>query len=295
MPDSRLIITAVPGYFQQSEQDTDASVYDYAKNNFGLIDRSYDSDRTFDPERKKTQWQRFANHVEQLRKNSNVDYRVLYLGRHGQGYHNVAESYYGTAEWDRYWSKLEGGIIDNEKVSWADAHLTDRGIQDALEVNAFWKQASSISKIPAPQKYYTSPLHRCCATANLSFSDLELPETQPFIPEIRELLRETNGEHTCDRRSTASYIHSEFPSYTFEPSFSETDDLWKPDERETDAAQTVRLHRALEEIFAIDQSSFLSITSHSGSIAALLRAVGHRTFALPTGGVMPLFVKVERK
>lgn len=71
-----------------------------AKNNFGLIDRSYDSDQAFDPERKKTQWQRFANHVEQLRKDAKADYRVLYLGRHGQGYHNVAESYYGTTEWD---------------------------------------------------------------------------------------------------------------------------------------------------------------------------------------------------
>lgn len=29
MPESRLSLTAVPGYFQQSEKDTDASVYDY--------------------------------------------------------------------------------------------------------------------------------------------------------------------------------------------------------------------------------------------------------------------------
>lgn len=119
---------------------------------------------------------------------------------------------------------------------------------------------------------------------------------RPFLSYTNppQLLRETNGEHTCDRRSTASYIHSEFPSYTFEPDFSETDVLWKPDERETDAAQTMRLHQALEDIFTVDErSAFLSITSHSGSIAAILRAVGHRTFALPTGGVMPLFVKVK--
>jgi hypothetical protein len=25
-----------------------------------------------------------------------------------QGYHNVAETKYGTPEWDRYWSKLNG-------------------------------------------------------------------------------------------------------------------------------------------------------------------------------------------
>ena len=27
-------------------------------------------------------------------------YKLLYIGRHGQGVHNVAENYYGTAEWD---------------------------------------------------------------------------------------------------------------------------------------------------------------------------------------------------
>lgn len=30
----------------------------------------------------------------------NVQYRVLYLGRHGEGFHNVAESWYGTEAWD---------------------------------------------------------------------------------------------------------------------------------------------------------------------------------------------------
>lgn len=68
--------------------------------NFGLIDREYDTDSEFDPERTKTQWQRFAKYVEHLRQTSDVDYRVLYMGRHGQGYHNVAESYYGQKEWD---------------------------------------------------------------------------------------------------------------------------------------------------------------------------------------------------
>jgi len=29
-----------------------------------------------------------------------VAYKVLFLGRHGQGYHNVAEEFYGTEAWD---------------------------------------------------------------------------------------------------------------------------------------------------------------------------------------------------
>lgn len=30
----------------------------------------------------------------------NIQFKVLFLGRHGQGWHNVAESKYGTAAWD---------------------------------------------------------------------------------------------------------------------------------------------------------------------------------------------------
>ncbi len=50
----------------------------------------------------KTQWQRFAQEVARLNYEapSGTFYKVLYLGRHGQGVHNVAETKYGTAEWD---------------------------------------------------------------------------------------------------------------------------------------------------------------------------------------------------
>lgn len=30
----------------------------------------------------------------------NVAYKVLYLGRHGEGFHNVAQSWYGDDAWD---------------------------------------------------------------------------------------------------------------------------------------------------------------------------------------------------
>lgn len=72
-------------------------------------------------------------------------------------------------------------------VTWADAHLTETGVGQALAVNAFWKQGLVEAKIPAPQRYYTSPLHRCLATAHYTFTGLELPSAQPFIPEIKEV------------------------------------------------------------------------------------------------------------
>jgi hypothetical protein len=31
---------------------------------------------------------------------TNIRYKLLYVGRHGEGYHNVAEDFYGTPAWD---------------------------------------------------------------------------------------------------------------------------------------------------------------------------------------------------
>ena len=46
--------------------------------------------------------QKFEHYVWRLNRGSGrkVQYKVLYLGRHGEGYHNVAESYYGTPLWN---------------------------------------------------------------------------------------------------------------------------------------------------------------------------------------------------
>lgn len=48
------------------------------------------------------QWQRFEHYIQNLNAAapSGTSYKVLYLGRHGQGYHNVAESRYGTTLWE---------------------------------------------------------------------------------------------------------------------------------------------------------------------------------------------------
>lgn len=72
------------------------------ESNFGLIIRPYDTDRTFDPDNQKTQWERLGHKVETLNRESppEVSYKLLYLGRHGEGYHNVAERRYGTDAWD---------------------------------------------------------------------------------------------------------------------------------------------------------------------------------------------------
>jgi len=64
-----------------------------------------------------------------------------------------------------------------------------------------------------------------------------------------------NGVHTCDKRSTRSYIAKTFPQFDIEPAFSEEDELWREDHRETLEEITVRLGEALEEIFRDDPAT----------------------------------------
>ena len=109
--------------------------------------------------------------------------------------------------------------------------------------NKFWASEIATQHIPVPERYYTSPLDRCLATANITFHGLQLPAHQPCIPEVKELLREVIGIHTCDRRSNRTYIHTNFPAYTFEPGFAEDDDMWSPDVRESHDVHDVRVSR----------------------------------------------------
>lgn len=54
------------------------------------------------PKGYRTQWQRFEKYVDYLNCKAPKDtkYKVLVMGRHGEGYHNAAETYYGTPAWN---------------------------------------------------------------------------------------------------------------------------------------------------------------------------------------------------
>jgi broad specificity phosphatase PhoE len=188
-----------------------------------------------------------------------------------------------------YWSELDG----NGTTVWADADLTEPGIRQAQIANSYWRDRITTQHLPYPQSYYTSPLTRCLKTANLTFSDLALPEEYPFNPTIKDLLREGISTHTCDRRSNKTSIETLFPSFTFEPEFPEHDPFWSGILAETSTAQDARSKRVLDDLFAHDTNSWLSITSHSGEIRSLLRVLGHREFSLGTGAVIPVLVEAK--
>lgn len=47
-----------------------------------------------------SQWRRFDAHIQRLNTSETKKLKVLFLGRHGEGIHNVAERKYGTKKWD---------------------------------------------------------------------------------------------------------------------------------------------------------------------------------------------------
>ncbi|KAI0534120.1 phosphoglycerate mutase-like protein [Xylaria digitata] len=288
---STINYTTTSGFFLQDDLATDPKTFDYTTVNYGLINRSYPTDNEFDRHGKKTQWQRFEHYVNTLNRNAdkNTQYKVLFMARHGEGYHNAAESYYGTPAWNCYWGPLDG----NGTVVWKDARLTDAGLAQCTKANEFWKHALAVSKIPAPQTYYSSPLTRSATTANLTFATLALPKSRPFVPTVKELLREGISIRSCDERSNKTTLKTLLPGFRFERGFTETDLLWRGDEGETDEAKTKRTKTVLDDIFTHDESTWISLTTHSGQISTSLKVLGHRAFSLSTGQAIPVLVRAR--
>ncbi|KAH7335706.1 histidine phosphatase superfamily [Rhizoctonia solani] len=238
-----------------------------------------------------------AANITKLQKSApkNVKYVVCWFGRHGQGWHNLAESTYGTVAWDDYWSKLNG----DGNITWGpDALLTDLGKQQAqLAHNTWVTELAKPDPVPLPTKLFSSPMSRAASTLDITFTGILLTESgknDKVRPYIMEGLREVIGVHTCDKRRTKTYIRKTYNDYRIEPGFTEEDELWSVDYRETNAETDARLRTSLDTIFGRllgSKDIFISVTAHSGAISSALRVLGHRAYSLPTGGVIPVVIK----
>lgn len=156
----------------------------------------------------------------------------------------------------------------------ADPDLTELGKSQAEAAHKAWVDELP-SKIPLPQKFYSSPMTRAMLTHSITFKDIVAEEDRKTIVlEVRTVndlsvvslifsrqnLREEYGEHTCDKRKTRSEIQSAFPSFLIEEGFTENDELWTP-ERESKAHAASRARAVLDRIFGNDQeqSMFYSL------------------------------------
>ncbi|KAI9657821.1 MAG: hypothetical protein M1831_004057 [Alyxoria varia] len=318
-----LSISTLCGYFRQDETSTDPDTFEYETCHLGLIDRSYSTDSEEDAYMRA--WDRFARYVNHLNDTAreDVEYKVLYLGRHGEGWHNVALEKYGDKAWDNYWSLLEG----DESSNWSDALLTPAGRDQALtaskcfqvSINPYLHQEKLYDGVTAtPQHFYVSPLARCLETARVQFAQVHLgneaslPQNRQFQfrPTVKEMLREENGCHTCDRRSSRTWIEQHYPEYVIEPGFAEEDKLWSANVRESWDRHRGRVVMVLRDIFeelrsgsdgspedvrrGKRETAFISMTTHSGTIDRILEVIGHRVFPVRPGGILPVLVKIER-
>lgn len=269
----------VPNVFKQSLLETDETKFNYLDDHFGRINS----------------WDEIITQLNQLNAGANDDevYKLLFLSRHGAGYHNQAHAKYGNKLWNEYWSKLNG---DGEIVWGPDPELNALGKSQAHDNYLQWEKELNDEPLIKPLKWYSSPFKRSIDTFIGTFQNLfDIGELKPLI---LENLRETIGVHTCDKRSTKSEIVGNYKSVGFEiePNFEEEDVYWKSDVRELIAEQAIRINKSFQFIFndSKKDESIISITSHSGSIRAQLLVLGHRPFAVVTGGIIPVFVKATK-
>ncbi|TFK48860.1 phosphoglycerate mutase-like protein [Heliocybe sulcata] len=254
------VYKSVPGFFLQDSPTADPALIGPLPARFGLIDDSAD------------RWATFEKAVKALNDDAEegTAYKALWLGRHGEGWHNVAEA--------NHWSKLNG---DGE-ITWGpDPELTPLGHTQARAASALFSTETSL---PLPATLYASPMTRALQTLYDTFGH----DGRKVY--VMENAREHYGEHTCDKRLPLTLIKDKFPDVVFEDGMTEQDELWT-DEREAEAHVTERARAVLDTIFDMDDSWIISITSHSGLINGLLRAIGRERYSLPTGGVLPVVVK----
>lgn len=205
------------------------------------------------------------------------------------GVHNVKEREVGRHEWQQYWSKLDG----DGRLEWADAVLTEKGAQQAQDLGNFWNEAIARSKVCPPTAFYTSPLRRCLQTIEATWSKVSGISTSA-APIVREQLREIFGVHTCDRRGPTSWIREHYPDFVLPPDTPEEDPWWTPDHRETLEQHSQLWREFLCELFDGDDSTYVSITTHSGAIRALYHALGHPDVWTAAGSCVPIAVRARR-
>ncbi|AWU74764.1 uncharacterized protein C5L36_0B00310 [Pichia kudriavzevii] len=282
--------SVVPGFFHQSNPDTDDTVFNGPKVHFGLAKHS---------------WSELVCDLKKLNEEApeGVTYRLVFCARHGQGYHNVAVEEFGLKAWDDHYSHLNSAVTaDGKELVWGpDPFLTEVGERQAKWMNELITEEMQHG-FPTITKLYSSPFTRSLQTLTMTLDGIAMRKNSKedgrwLTPLVVENLRETIGGHTCDKRSSKSIIQERFQGWNlkFEEGFQEEDVLWKPDWRESIHEIALRGDRFLQMMFDDTESSdIIYTTSHSGMIKALLMAANHRQFVVPTAGMIPMLVKGVR-
>lgn len=277
--------------FYQSDPATNRTDFDFLESGFGILPAAAQPQEGLPSGL--SGWQHLAKRIDKLNaaSPSTTTYKVIFLARHGQGIHNVAWEKYGERRWDDHFSKLDGA----DGMHWVDARLTPLGEGQAQAAARCWAQQVKSQGMPVSEVFYSSPLMRCLQTARIMHAGPEwgMLGAPRYVPIVKESLRETNGVHTCDKRSPRSAIVARFPEAKFEDGFVDDDLLWDPDVRESEEHQIDRLRACMQQILGGETHVWISITAHSGASRAIMKALNYpRIWRLQPGEVVPIAVEV---
>lgn len=276
----------VQGFFAQSDEKTDDVEFNYAFNNIGRL----------------KSWDQLIADLKELNRNAkpNEVFKLVVSARHGEGFHNVVVDKHGALAWEEKWSHLNS---DGEYEYGPDAMLSEKGINQAKQNHDVWQKEIEEHGAPLPDKFFVSPMRRSMWTLIYTWEGLRNKDQRALIVEN---LRERYGNHTCNKRSSKQVIEERFGEYgiEFEDGFTEEDELHE-EVQETHFHHCLRTNDFCQELFEQDwdaksgsvdkekalANSFISTTSHAGTISELLTVFQHRPFAISTGGMIPVVVK----
>jgi len=206
-----------------------------------------------------------------LHRDRQVQTKLVFLVRHAQAEHNVAE------EWAEDTVRAHGGSPEEQEAArravlddpaLRDPGLTERGEQQASVASSSLADMVESMGYNAPDVVLVSPLRRTLQTARLLF-----PE-HPRL-EALELLREKRTGKPCDERTNASCVAKEFPQVCFDAisqqdASSDRGYVFHPDDVEDNHTLRRRSHLLLE-LLGRRPERVLALITHKGLLRELNR------------------------
>lgn len=222
-------------------------------------------------------WDGLLSNLSNLNSQSDAKYKIIFLARHGEAWHNVLKS---RDDYDEIATK-----DTFENYTLFDDDLTPEGETEVENTRDYWgKELKANEGLPYPEIFYTSPLRRTLHTFHITW------DNNSIVPVVDENLRERYGLYKPYKRHNKTWIQDYCPTCTFTSGFTEDDELWEADKREKKKHVKKRTEKWLKTVFETDEL-VVSVTSHSGTIEQLLKAIDHPAHDLGTAQVLPVVIK----
>ncbi|ODO11794.1 hypothetical protein I350_00578 [Cryptococcus amylolentus CBS 6273] len=253
-------------------------------------------------------WEGFRKRIAELQGQCAEDesIKVIFAARHGQAEHNVIKDNYRVPQ-----DLILSARHLFQKGKWATAHvlypildpdLTPLGREQAAALGHALRREAGRG-MPLPERYFVSPLKRAGETCGIEWGWVfgepdDGGKGHGVKATVLENLREHLHVHLCDKRSKRSELEKEFPTFTYEPSMTEEDELWEPLEvrgRESDDDLVARLGVGVRQALdASEGATYLSITSHSEAIRGVYKALGVPPRDLVVGQMNIIVLRIKK-